>query len=445
MRKHTPLLINFGFLHTVGSLLLVLLFCSSATAAVTLHPSLSVETSYTDNVDLVAENDAEEHEVITTISPTFDLSLTGRMSEAVLSYTPSYSIYSRFSDNNELRHSASLTAMRRITRTTRVELTNDYLYTEDPAYDTIVPLSELDTTVRRDREPYQTNSTDLSLIHQFGPEDEIALGYRYYFLRNDDPTYEDSDYYEPSLMVTYWPVRNRFGTEVEVGYTNRDFDDSEDYDDTFARLRLIQRLSPHLDIYVDYTHEWTNYADEGTDYQVYSPLAGFIWEASANLSISAGLGYFFQENDDDDDDVDIDDEDGLTGSLEAVYNWRDRNTLSLSGAYGYDQTDTAAETLGFTEYYSVTGVLDYQLARRLFSHFLAGYQRNSYTEVEPERDDDVWRVSASLSYQLLAWMELEVGYAFRDISSDLETEEYTENRAFFSVTMSPRQPYFLSR
>ncbi|MFW5901644.1 MAG: outer membrane beta-barrel protein, partial [Thermodesulfobacteriota bacterium] len=311
MRNQTILRLYRAVSHASAILLLIALSCSSAAAAVTFYPRLSVETSYTDNVDLVPDN--EEHDFITTISPGFDLGLTGRKHEATLSYTPSWALYSRFSENNEMRHNASLAAMQEITRSTRVELSNDYVYTEDPAYDTGDPLSEVDTTVRRDREPYQSNSTDVSLIHQFGPEDSIELGYRYYFLKNDDPRYEDSDNQEPRLRITYWPVTNRYGIETEVSYTERSFDDSEDYDDTYSRLRLIHRVSRHLDVYLEYAQEWTNYVDDGVDYKVYNPLAGFTWAASANFSLNGSLGYFVQENDNDED------ESGLSGSLETVY------------------------------------------------------------------------------------------------------------------------------
>ena len=437
MRNHTIFRFYRAISLAPAILLLIALSGSSAAAAVTFYPRLSVETSYTDNVDLVPDN--EEHDFITTISPGFDLGLTGRKHESTLSYTPSWALYSRFSEYNEMRHNASLAAMQEITRSTRIELSNDYVYTEDPAYDTEDPISEVDTTVRRDREPYQSNSTDASLIHQFGPEDSIELGYRYYFLKNDDPRYEDSDNQEPRLRITYWPVANRYGIETEVSYTDRSFDDSEDYDDTFSRMRLIHRVSRHLDVYLEYAQEWTNYVDDGVDYTVYNPLAGFTWAASANFSLNASLGYFIQEDDNDEE------ESGLSGSLEGIYSWRDRHTLSILADYGYDQSDSGAETLGFTEYYGVTASLDYQLGRRLFSSFRLAYERNSYTEVEPERDDDIWRANASLTYQALPWMGVEVGYAFRDLSSDVEINDYTENRAFFRVSLSPRRPYYLSR
>jgi len=438
MRNHTILRLYRAVpCAAVAVLLVIALSCSSAAAAVTFYPRLSVETSYTDNVDLLPDN--EEHDFITTISPGFDLGLTGQKNEATLSYTPTWAIYSRFSENNELRHNASLAAMQEITRSTRIELSNDYVFTEDPAYDTTEPISEVDTTVRRDREPYQTNSTDVSLFHQFGPEDIIELGYRYYFLKNDDPRYEDSENQEPRLRITYWPVANRYGIETEASYTERSFDDSEDYDDTYSRLRLIHRVSRHLDVYLEYAQEWTNYVDDGVDYTVYNPLAGFTWAASPNFSLNGSLGYFIQEDDNDED------ESGFSGSLETVYSWRERHSFSLLADYGYDQSDTGAETLGFTEYYGVTATLDYQLGRRLNSNFRVAYERNAYQEVEPERDDDIFRANASLTYQALPWMGVEVGYAYRDLSSDVEINEYTENRAFFRVNLSPRRPYYLSR
>ena len=42
-------------------------------------------------------------------------------------------------------------------------------------------------------------------------------------------------------------------------------------------------------------------------------------------------------------------------------------------------------------------------------------------------------------------MILNLDYTFRDLSSDDDADEYTENRVIFSITLTPEQPYRLFR
>jgi hypothetical protein len=433
MPKHPQLLI----LWAAAALIAAGFFAAGANARVTMYPYISAGATYTDNRDVDAEE--EEEDYITTISPGVDVTVTGRSGDLTLSYAPTYAAYLRFPEDNTLRHAATVAATRQMTGTTRLEFANDYLYTEDPLEDTAEPISEVDTTVRRGRETYSANTTELGVVSQFGPEDSLALRYAYYFLENSDPFVEDRDHHRPSITLTYWPKPNQYGTETEVSYTRRYFDETEDYNDVMGRFRLIRRLGPHFDVYAEYTHELTEYMEGGTDYQVYSPVVGFTWSEYANTTFSASFGYFFQDNDD------ADSESAPVGTIETIYAWDERHSVSLSGAAGYEQADAGAEVLGFSQFYSVTGVLDYQLARRLVSSFSAGYERNVYTDEDPDREDSLWRISGGLTWQPLSWMAVDAGYAYRTLESNIDVNDYTENRVFFNVTLTPRQPAVLSR
>ena len=423
--------------YALGALLLAGICSSGAAAVTTATPRISVGEAYTDNIDLTPDDEA--HDFISTISPGVDIEMIGQLSTVSLSYTPTYASYMRSPENDTLRHNATLGASRQLSRSTRFEISNDYLYTEDPLYDTEDPLSEADTTVRQGRETYTANSAELAVINQFGPENSVELGYAYDFLENSSPALEDHDSHRPSLTVTYWPDPGQYGSESEVSYTRRYFEDSENYNDLLGRLRLIRRLGPHLDVYAEYTHEWTEYVEAGADYQVYTPLVGFAWDEYAHSTIAASFGYFFQDSDG------METESGSVGSIEAIYNWRDRHSLSFLGDVGYDRADAGPENLGFTTFYSVMGVLDYQLGRRWASNLSVGFRRNIYTAEDPDREDSIWRTSAGLAYQPSTWMVVEAGYAFRKLNSNINENDYTENRAFINVTLSPRQPVVVSR
>ena len=120
--------------YAIGTVFLVGILFNSAAAVVTFDPGISVGNMYTDNLDLTADD--EEYDFITTLTPEINFTIADRFSSLSFSYSPTYASYLRFPENNTLRHNASLEGSRQITRTTRLEFSNGYLYTEDPVSDT---------------------------------------------------------------------------------------------------------------------------------------------------------------------------------------------------------------------------------------------------------------------------------------------------------------------
>lgn len=409
------------------SLFLLCFFILStvANAEISFIPHISTGVSYTDNVNLDPFD--EEYDVLTFANPGVDLSLSGRNGALLISYNPTYTAYTRFPEYNSWSHSAMLDGWAEIARNTRIELTNTYLCTEDP-------ISDTDTTVRRGRQPYDTNTAIVGIINRFGDEDEVDLRYEYYILENDDATIEDSSYHRPILSMTYWFIPNRYAVEMDGSYTISDYDVSEDFEELDARVRLIKRFGRHFDGYIEYGHSYTNYLDDGIDYRVYSPLAGFIWAEQADTQFSASFGYFYRDNEGGGDD------DGIVGSVEMIYDWTAVSTISFNGNVGYDRADFGAENLGFNPYYEVTGSITHQLSRRIAGNLLAGYRRNLYIDEDPDRDDTIWRAGAGLVYRALPWLSFSLDYLYRQLDSNVNVNDYTENRGTLSVTLTPRQP-----
>ena len=395
-------------------------------------PRLSVDHTYTDNLYLM--NEDEEHDFITTISPGLNVSLANRQSDFSLDYSPSYAVYSRFPEYNTLRHNANINAATQFSRHTRVTINDRFVRTETPVTDIDTAVSETDTTVRQGRETYYTNTAGIGLINEFGWNNSLGLAYEHYLIENDDPTLEDSRRHTPSIALIYWLIPNRLGTEWEATYTNRHFEDSENYDDTSWRLRIIRQFSPHFDVYMEYTHEWTDYEADGIDYQVYNPLIGFHWEKSERLAFSASAGWFCQDYDDEDT------ESGASGMVSALYTGARGTTAGLTGTTGYDRADSGAENLGFRQFYGVSAHVDQTFSRRITGNISADYRLNLYEEVTPERDDAIYQAGAGLTFQALSWMTMALNYTFRTIDSDIEQNDYTENRVAITITMALRQP-----
>lgn len=424
------------FRYLLCAVLLTGILSVHAVAEVNWDPGISLGNMYTDNIDLTTDN--EEHDFITALSPEISVNIVEQFTNLSLFYSPTYASYLRFPENNTFRHDAALDFSRQVTRTTRMEFSNGYRYTEDPLSEAADDDYDRDTTVRQGREPYTTNTTAVSLINQFGPDNSIALDYEYSMLSNRDPALEDSNHHRPGITMTYWLIPDRYCAETEAAYTKRDFDASENYNDISGRLRLIRRITPHFEVYAEYTHELTDYVSETEDYQVFSPVLGFSWDEYVDYRLAASFGYFFRKNDQSGSDS------GPVGTIEGRYTWEPGASLLLSASAGYDRATGGSEELGFNPFYDVAGTVTYPMGRHLHANLFTGYRWNIYTEESPDREDTLWRAGAGIGYQALPWMLVQLNYAFQDLNSNVDTEDYTENRAELTITLNPRQPLRLS-
>jgi uncharacterized protein (PEP-CTERM system associated) len=132
------------------------------------------------------------------------------------------------------------------------------------------------------------------------------------------------------------------------------------------------------------------------------------------------------------------------GTIETRYTFQQGTTLSLSGNAGYDQASYDAENLGFNQFYRISGRMDHPLNRWLNVYIAAAYWWNNYTNEDPDREDTVVRPEVGLRYQALPWMMVEVNYMFQELDSNMDENDYKENRAGFFVTFTPQQPVLLS-
>jgi hypothetical protein len=413
-----------------GALLIVLLLAAAARADISFVPRISVGTAFTDNVFLTPSD--EKSDFVTFVSPGFDLDLTGRNSGLGITYDPAYINYTRFPERTYWRHNAFLDGWAEVARGTRVELTNAFLYTQDPFQES--DFQEADTTVRQGREPYTRNTTRLGVVNRFGPEDVVDLSYKHHFLENEDPTIEDSSYRQPNLLLTYWFSPNRYAAEMEMAYTVSDFEVSEDFEDLDSRFRLTKRFGRRLDAYFEYGYVRFEYLEEGEDYQVHSPVLGFILGEGPETQFEGSIGYFVRDNDLSDDD------DGIVGSFDMTYGFATASAVNLNGRVGYDRAFFGAENLGFRPFYEVGGSLTHLLTRRFYASLSAGYRRNLYIDETPDREDAIWRGGAGLGYRALPWLTFNLDYLYRQLNSNIDANDYVENRATLSVTLSPGVP-----
>jgi predicted porin len=408
----------------------------------TFIPSISINEEYTDNLFLTERN--KEHEYITIISPEFTAQILGKNSGADISYNPEYSIYDKYDEYDNWRHHARFSGWVQMAKNTRLEVYDSYFRTEDPLRDPDVaaaraedPKGSIDSTIRKSRETYYTNTADINLIQEFGRANSFNLGFTHSFLENDDPTYEDNKSYRPYAGLTYW-FAPEWGLSMNGAYTKGDFDDSDDLDLWHGSARLIRRISRLLEVYVRYTHTVVEYDGTSEDSQVYNPSAGFIYEISSDTSFSLDMGCAYFDPEDSDSGSAL----SAIGNLTKTFK---RGSINFIGSAGYEGSYFGAENLGVNKFYELGGSVTYQLTRHLRGNIFGSYRDSEYEETIDDREDKITRAGVGLTMQALKWMSLGVNYAYRTVDSTEDTEEYDENRVMFRITLSPSRPFRTSQ
>jgi putative beta-barrel porin BBP2 len=409
----------------------------------TFLPRLSVKGQYTDNILLTENKDLKEDDVITTVSPGFTAKILGKNSGAKISYDPSYAFYNEYDEFNGWRHLANLSGWSQITKHTRLDIRDNFVYTENPVRNdnlaeirTEDPDIPIDTTVRKSRRIYYHNLASVDLNHQFGKYDSFfRIGYRYWFRDEDDPNLEDKESHTPSAGVTYW-FSPEWGFDVNGSYNRGEFEVSDDVDIFRGSVGFLKRFGKHFTGFIRYSQAVVDYQGETEDDTTYNPSLGFKYDIEKDISVIADFGYFYN-------DYEFrESESGFNGNIRLIKLF-EHGKLNLALLSGYDYSFLTTENLGFNVYYEPSASLTYRLAKHVNSNIFAAYRKSDYTDVN--REDEKMRAGLGLKWQALEWMSIGVNYRFRTVDSTNETRDYDENSVRVRITLTPKQPFHTSR
>lgn len=409
---------------------LLICFSQSGHAALEITPRLSSGVEYTDNFFLTNDNPGSEKESewITSISPGLTVDLVGRRVGLSLSYDPAYIMYDKYSDRDYWEHAANATGTWQITRHTNMELSYDYLRTEDP-------IDEEDLTIRRGRNLYERHTSGARVDYHFGEENIVYADGNYSYLENEDTTIEDSQEYGGSAGVSYW-FNIRWGLDFSVEQNRAEYEESDDFTDLVGRLRLSHRFNRQFTGYAQYAHTNHRLDDEiaETDHMIYDGAVGFEYAIDPSMDLTMEIHYFVRDFDGSEDES----ETPVNLSFTKRFT---HGSIGLNVEGGYDYTAASAENLGYYVYYGGSLEADYMFTRRISGDVSIGYTYNDYKDEIPRRDDDVYHAGCGLSFSLLRWLTARLDYTYRSVESNIEENDYIENRGALLLTIAPPQPY----
>lgn len=398
---------------------------SIADYKIVLTPKISLNGELTDNVNLSSEN--EEDDYITTFSPGLDFEVSKRNRGVIISYEPGYSRYDKNSTYNTWRHSVQLSGWTDISPRTNLTINNTFRKSEDP-------ISEEDTTIRRDRIPYVTNTANFDLTHQIGMSDSISIGYIYSILDNEDPAIQDNTRHNPSISFSQM-FNPYMGIEIGVAYTRGEYSGpSDDFDNWNGSLQLNRRFAEYFNGFLRYAHTYMNFEGESDDYQIYDPSVGISYIVDEGTSLSIGLGYFLQDRERSNDTSDL----TIESDIVKIWTLR-RGSVNLTGSSGYGESYFGAEILGFNIYYQGGGSVNYLLTRNLTCTVSGSYRFTDYKNLAADREDRTANASAGLTYDPpIRWLPISIGlnYSYRSNDSTQSENEYTDSRVLFDVSTS---------
>ena len=403
----------------------------------TLTPSISVSETFDDNIYLAAKGQGRRSDYITTVSPGILFDMQTLRTGLQLNYVPSIVRYARDDENDTVRHLGRIAFRQSVTEHLRLDVTDDYIKSEDPldSYPGVFG-------VRQTRNPYQRNTGEARGTYSFGPENTFSAGYRNSLLINEDPAVDDGTIHEPFLDLAYWFDKTN-GLAFTYRYTVGTFEGEEgrepqaDYTGHTPGVRYTRRFSPQTSGYASYTYATRDFDQDDVnvlssqDFSVHSWMVGVDHQVDPQTNVTAGIGYFAQNSDSDL----VEDESGF--SYNAFYTRRfQRGRVRVGGMGGWDEQYLQAENRGFVKFYSAEASGDYFFLEKVSGYAGVLYRNNQYQDGLKEND---FRGNAGIRWAFHRYISLVLDYNYTTRSSDDPLNEYDDNRLMLMVTAS--KPY----
>lgn len=430
-------------------------------AQVLFTPTLFLSESYTSNVELDSNNEVENY--IFTAGMNLTGSILGRTAGLRLYYTPSYSAYDDVEDNqsgtnqeeyDSWRNEAGLFIWKEIKRNTRIDLSNIFLRTTNPVDEseaidaddpTLGSVIESDPN-RRGRREYSTNVAEARLTHQFGSNDSFYLAYQYRTIRDEDLPEVGEELLDNDTSTALAGLGINFSTkwslQIDTSYASTDNEDEtvNDRDEFDGNIRLLHSFSRTFAGFVAYRHTILNFdQDIDEEYQIYRPSIGIELTFKDNAGMTVGAGYYIQDFETSENN------ESFNMDSDIYKRWISRTGyFGIVGSSGYEIDDNGSQDNGFSIYYEGSVEAGYGFTPRLSSDVYGSFRYAEFPNQTPERVDRTYGAGAGINWQISRWLSVGLRYDHTQLSSDIASNEYTENRAMITMLMVPSSPFRLN-
>ncbi|WP_116472399.1 outer membrane beta-barrel protein [Zobellella maritima] len=364
-----------------------------------LVPTLKISETYDDNVKEASgiPGDEERSSWVTTIEPSLTLAARERLNTYQLSYSLSNSIYHSSHEDDHTDHFLRADSHMEFSARSRLDLNAGYSKQQDTVDSTNREFDEIGN---------KYHSTNVGGLYGFGAQAakmQLELGANHEWRKYDNN--------RDSGSLTREKDRDTLSL-VTTGYYR-----------VAPKTRLLAEVQ-----YSDY-----DYTTSNLDSEDYRYLVGVTWDATAKTTGTAKFGY--QEKEFDDPSK------GSTngGAWDVGVSWSPvtYSTFSLntgsnigegSSTEDFIDTDTYSLTWSHTWAPRFSSDVGYSLTKK-------DYEGGSGSS-NAGRKDELDSYNLSLNYNMRRWLDLGLGYSYKDNSSNFDDSRFDRNQVFFNVNMS---------
>lgn len=348
-------------------------------------PTLLFSESYDDNFRELEQG--RQSSMVTKLAPTFELKAEDRNSATRLIWQPTRYIYHDEPDASNTAQRVRLNSIMEFTDRHRLKLEAEarkYERTTSTAVDGI------NDKIRSNR---------VNGLYTYGARsaaNQIDLGASYAQLRynNSDGINDDKERNTTGLTTTWY---HRIGSNTR-GLL--------EYDHTvFDYLQSDSRLNSTSD----------------------AVLAGAEWDFSARTTGKIRVGYEHKNF----DDSSVDDLSNPTWQVDLRWKPRTYSTFSFVARQAMAEGDDGADAVKTT---SALFGWRHGWTERITTVAEAGLARYEYEG--QERTDDLREYNLAVEYQMRRWLDIELGYRYRDNDSDADNQSFERNIFLLSFNIS---------
>lgn len=348
-------------------------------------PTLMLKEAYDDNFRELEKH--KESSWITTIKPKFELLAEDRNSAYRLTYETDSEIYHDAPDATNTDHDVLLEGVMEFSSSQRLKLETGYRKTEETG----------DTAVADEND--KSHATHIGGLYSFGSAraaNRLDFGANYEELRYDNSgeINADEERNTTSLSGT-WFHRLGGSTDALLELRHADFD-------------YVQKDSPR--------NSTTN-----------AVLVGGTWDATAKTTGKLRVGYAEKDFDDNSRD------DLRSPMWEVGVDWLPLtySKVSLTARRAFDEGDDGSDAIKST---STSLAWAHGWTPRITS--TVSYEFGTKDYEGQDRSDDLSVIGFNLSYKMRRWLDIGVGYSFRDNDSSAAGQSFERNVYMISLTGS---------
>jgi hypothetical protein len=347
-----------------------------------IYPSFTVDEAYNNNI--FADDDNEESDFITTLSPQIDVRSNFPRHSLRWTLETDVGLYADHTNENFWDYGTDLSGRLDITRNNRLIGGANYFHGHDSRDDPDDPGAEVvDEPVE-----FDNYGGRLGFEQDFNRFNVRALGTfdRRDYHEEEPDTFEDArdrNLYGGSLRTGYF-ISPRINAFLEGGY-RREQRDETDREDTPPLKR---------------------------DNNVYDARVGTAIDITGLIFGEVSVGWAYQEF----DESALDSENGLVYGIGLTWNPTQLTSLNLEGNGGFESSDVGASNLE----HEIALRVDHELRRNVLIGSRFAYERDDFQDTGDV--DNRFDIGPDITYLINRYLSVGAGYTFTTRDSDRDNK-----------------------